>query len=144
MSRLLPASTNGRYCGPKPAAWALTALSVGIIGPACIHLFLPDGGANVIAGLGIDLASEDGRRVVSLFAWAGGTQLAWGIVLLTISLRYRNFIPAAFTLLLFERSIQAWTLWGPKSGDHHPPEAYGTLAILPVLALLVFYSQRRH
>ena len=92
--------------------------------------------------MGIDLESEHGRRVVSLFAWAGTTQLVWGLILLAILLKYRTLVPLALGLLTFERILHCWHLWGPKSGDHHPPEAYATLILIPLFALGLILALR--
>jgi hypothetical protein len=141
---LLPPSTNDAYRGWKLAAWALTVLAAGTIIPALIHIGLPDGGAGVIAGLNL---SQGGETIISLFAWAGTTQLVWGLILLAISLRYRSLVPLALALLVLERALHTWNMWGPKgahlAGAHHPPEAWVTLGSVPVLAILLAVSLRR-
>ena len=140
--RFFPASTNPQYTGSRISLLILGLAVIITIIPACIHTFLPDGGANIIAGMGIDLESEHGRRVVGLFAWAGTTQLVWGLILLAILLKYRTLVPLALGLLTFERILHCWHLWGPKSGDHHPPEAYGTLIFIPLFALGLILALR--
>jgi hypothetical protein len=141
---LLPPSTNDAYRGMKLAAWALTVLATGTIVPALIHIGLPDGGAGVIAGLDL---SQGGATIISLFAWAGTTQLVWGLMLLAISLRYKSLVPLALTLLVIERAVHTWNMWGPKgahlAGGHHPPEVWVTLGSVPVLAILLALSLRR-
>lgn len=143
ISSLFPPSTNHQYRGSILALVLLGLMVVITIIPALIHSFLPDGGANVIAGLGIDLGSAHGRQVVSLFAWAGTTQLILGLILLTILVRYRSLVPFAFALLVLSRSLHAWHMWGPKGGDHHPPEAYATLALVPILLVGLWLALRQ-
>jgi hypothetical protein len=141
---LLPASTNDSYRGMKAAAWGLTVLATGTIISALLHIGLPDGGAGVIAGL--DLSGAE-RTIISLFAWAGTTQFVWGLMLLTVSLRYRSLVPLALGLLTLERALHTWNIWGPKgahlAGGHHPPEAWVTLISVPVLLVLLVMSLRR-
>ena len=139
---LLPASTNDRYAGSKLAAYFLTFVGLTTLGPGLIHTFLPDGGAGVIAGM--DLRTN-GAAIVGVFAWAGATQIAWGLTLLAASLRYRSFIPPLFSLLLLERSLIALNLWWWKApaGDHRPPEAYATLVTLPLLAVALRLSLQK-
>lgn len=132
---LFPEPTNAQYTGSRISLVILGLAVVLTIIPACIHTFLPDGGANIIAGRGLDLSSQHGRQVVGMFAWAGTTQLVWGLTLLTILLKYRSLAPLALGLLTVERVLHCWHLWGPKSGDHHPPEAYATLILIPLFAL---------
>ncbi|MEO9971335.1 MAG: hypothetical protein ABJG15_16185 [Hyphomonadaceae bacterium] len=139
---LFPEPTNAQYTGSRISLVILGLAVVLTIIPACIHTFLPDGGANIIAGLGLDLSSEHGRQVVSMFAWAGTTQLVWGLILLTILLKYRSLVPLALGLLTFERVLHCWHLWGPKSGGQHPPEAYATLILIPLFALGLILALR--
>jgi len=137
---LLPPPTNADYRGSRISIAVLGLAVATTIIPACIHIFLPDGGSNLIAGMGLDLGSEHGRRIVGLFAWAGTTQLVWGAMLALILLRHRALIPMALSLLTVERMLHAWHMWGPKGGSHHPPEAYATLAIIPIFALSALLS----
>jgi len=138
----LPASTNGDYEGAPLAAHLLTLLGLLSIGPGLIHLFLPDGGAGVIAGL--DLACNR-AVVVGTFAWAGATQLAWGIALVVASLRYRSLVPLLLALVILERTLIALNLWVLKAPPtaHRPPEAYGVLVGIPLVAFALFLSLRR-
>ena len=67
--------------------------------------------------------------------------------MLAISLRYRSLVPLALALLVIERALHIWNMWGPKgtplAGGHHPPEAWITLGSVPVLAILLTLSLRR-
>jgi hypothetical protein len=137
---LLPPSTNARYSGARFAAWFLTLAAVLTIIPGCIHTFLPDGGAGVIAG--IDLG-PCGPVIVALFAWAGATQLALGLAMLVVSLRYRDLVPLFLALVLLERSLHALDGWLLKNvSGHHPPEHYAVLVVVPLLAVALAYSLR--
>lgn len=139
---IFPRSTNEDYRG-SPIALLILGLGVVLtIIPALIHTFLPDGGANTVAGMGVDLESEHGRRVVSLMAWAGVTQLAWGAVLLSVLVRYRSLVPLVLAIITIERLLHCWNLWGPKGGTHHPPEAYATLVVIPLFTLGFILSVR--
>ena len=139
----LPRSTNDRYAGSPLAAWFLTFVGLTTLGPGLIHVFLPDGGAGVIAGMDL---SKHGAAIVGVFAWAGATQIVWGLTLLAASLRYRSFVPPLFALLLLERSLIALNLWVLKApaGDHRPPAAYATLVLLPLLVAALVLSRRAH
>jgi hypothetical protein len=138
---MLPPSTNGQYTGAPLAAYFLTLVGVLTVIPGLIHAFLPDGGAGVIAGLDL---SKNGAAIIGAFAWAGATQIVWGVTLLVASLRYRSFVPPLLVLLLFERSLIALNLWLLKvpGNGHHPPGAYGTLVALPLLVAAFALSLR--
>lgn len=126
----VPVSASSRF---------LAVCGVLAVVPGMIHVFLPDGGAGVIAG--IDLAG-DGRRIIGLFAWAGATQIVWGLVMLAIALRYRALVPLALVLLLLERGLHALSFWVLKPSDHHPPESYAVLVALPLIALFMALALR--
>lgn len=136
MSRFFPPSTNSDYHGRPLAAWFLTLVSLGTIVPGGIHVFLPDGGAGVIAG--IDL-TQGGKTIIAVFAWAGATQMVWGLSMLVVSLAYRSLVPLFLFLILVERSMIAANQWILKSTGtgHQPPEAYVTLLALPLVALML-------
>jgi hypothetical protein len=138
---MLPPSTNEHYTGAPVAAHFLSLAGALTTVPGLIHVFLPDGGAGVIAGLDL---SRNGAVIVGTFAWAGATQIVWGVTLLVASLRYKSFVPSLLVLLLFERSLIALNLWLLKvpSGGHHPPGAYGTLVALPLLVAALALSLR--
>ncbi|MDX2169515.1 MAG: hypothetical protein SF182_20775 [Deltaproteobacteria bacterium] len=131
---LLPPSTNARYRGAPWAASLLTVVAILTVVPGAIHTFLPDGGAGVIAG--IDLG-PCGPVIIALFAWAGATQIALGLAMLAVSLRYRDLVPLFLALVLLERTLHAldgWWLKGSASG-HHPPEHFAVLVAVPLLAV---------
>jgi len=137
----LPPTTNHGYAGSSLAAYFLTFTGITTIGPGLIHAFLPDGGAGVIAGLDL---SGNGAAIVGVFAWAGATQIVWGITLLVASLRYRSLVPPLLALVLLERSLIALNQWVLKvpASDHRPPEAYATLVVLPLLVASLALSLR--
>jgi hypothetical protein len=136
----LPPSTNTHYRGGPAAARFLTLIGLLTIVPGCIHVFLPDGGAGVIAG--IDLG-RCGAAIVALFAWAGATQIAFGVVMLLAGVRYRTFVPLTLALVLLERTLHALNAWVLKPGTgHRPPEHYAVVVALPMLAVALISSLR--
>jgi len=139
--RLLPPSTNDAYSGSMLSAYFLTLFSVATIVPGCIHTFLPDGGAGSIAGLDL---SQNGRVIIALFAWAGATQIAFGLATLVVSLRYRSLVPLMLGLAIVERTLHALDAWVLKGGGagHRPPEHYAVLIGLPLLVAAFGLSLR--
>jgi hypothetical protein len=128
---LLPASTNDAYQGPRVACWFLALAAVLTIGPALVHSFLPDGGAESIAGLSLGASRE---VIIGVFRWEGATQLAWGLAMLAVALRYRPLTPLFLALLALEHGLMAAQAWwlSPPSNGHHPPEHYGSLVVTPL------------
>jgi hypothetical protein len=141
MRVFLPPSTNEQYRGSRCAAWFLAFYGVLWIVPGMIHSLLPDGGAGVIAGLDL---SHNPTLIFGLFAWAGATQIAHGIVTLVVALCYRALVPLFLFVSFIERLLLSWSGWikhVPISG-HHPPEHYASLVSLPVILLFLWLSIR--
>lgn len=141
---MFPASTNDQYRGTAASAWFLGLLALGSILPGGIHYFLPDGGAEVIAGL--DLGASH-ALVVGVFAWMGATQIPYGLAQLAVSVRYRTLVPLFLALALIERTLAAIAGWITKGAgaSHHPPEHYAVAVLVPLIAIFLALSlwQRR-
>ncbi|HXQ11772.1 MAG TPA: hypothetical protein VN805_12325 [Caulobacteraceae bacterium] len=138
---LWPPSTNDQYRGARMSTWFLGLAALLTIGPALIHSFLPDGGAQTIAGLKLGASRE---VVVGVFRWEGATQLALGLGMLAVAVRYRTLVPLFLALLIVEAglsALQAWVLTRPADG-HRPPEHYGVLIVTPLACLCLYLSLR--
>ena len=140
--RFVPPSTNNAYLGARLSAWFLTLVSLITIGPGLIHSFLPDGGAHTIAGLDL---SERRDVVIGVFRWQGATQLALGLGMLAVSLRYRTLTPLFLALALLQSALvalQGWVLSPPANG-HHPPAHFGAIALAALSAVFLGLSLRQ-
>ncbi len=133
MSFLSP-STNAEYRGAASSVAFLGLAAILTLAPGLLHSFLPDGGAGVIAGLDMGDRRE---LVIGVFRWEGATQLALGLGMLVVALRYRPLTPLFLSLIIVERglmALQGWVLSPPANG-HHPPEHYAS-PVTVVLALI--------
>lgn len=141
MGALLPPSTNGQYRGAAAAPWFLALAAVLTLVPGAIHSFLPDGGAGVIAGLDM---GDKRPLVIGVFRWEGATQLALGVCMLAVALRYRPLTPLFLAAVIVERvlmSLQGWILTPPANG-HHPPEHYASPVTVILAAVFLALSLR--
>lgn len=140
----LPPSTNDAFHGPRLAAWWLALAAVLTIAPALAHLGLPDGGAERIAHL--DLGDRR-ALVIGVFRWEGASQLALGLAMLGVALRWRALVPLFLALNGLERGLMALYGWvlEPPAGGHHPPEHYGSVvaAIVSLIMLALCLRARR-
>jgi len=133
---LFPPSTNAAYRGSPVSAWFLMLAAVLEFVPGCIHYFLPDGGAGVIAGLDL---STSGATIIAVFAWFGAVQIPLAILLFIIGLRYRTLVPLGLLVVIVSRGLMAIDGWFFKgaAGGHHPPEHFAS-PVAVVLALIFF------
>jgi hypothetical protein len=140
--KLLPASTNADYRGSPLAARLLMIMGVLSVVPGCIHFFLPDGGAGVIAG--IDLSTR-ATTIIAVFAWLGALQIPHGVAQCIIGWRYRPLVPLFLALVMLERGLMAWDGWLGKASltGHHPPEHYASVAAVLLAAAGLWLAQPR-
>lgn len=128
---LVPPSTNPDFHGSPLSAWFLMLAAALEFAAGCIHYFLPDGGAGVIAGLDL---SQNGSAIIATFGWFGSVQIPFAALLFLIGLRYRTLIPLALLMLAVSRglmSVDGWLLKGAMA-SRHPPEHFAS----PVVAIL--------
>ena len=138
---LLPPSTNHLYSGSLASVWFL-----GLYGPlefvtGCVHYYLPDGGAGMIAGLDI---TANKHTIIGVFAWMGALQIAYGLGIMAVACWYRPLVPLFLGLGLLERLLMSVAAWGtkPSPTEHHPPEHYASLLLVPVLAVFLAMAMR--
>lgn len=126
---LFPPSTNCDYRGHTVSAWFLMLAAVLEFVPGCIHYFLPDGGAGVIAH--IDLSTRR-DTIIATFAWFGALQIPVSILLFLIGLRYRTLVPLGLLVIIVARTLMAYDGWFGKASQagHHPPEHYGSPVVV--------------
>jgi len=138
---LFPPSTNADYRGAQSAAWFVMLAGALEFIPGCIHYFLPDGGAGVIAG--IDLSTR-GREIIAVFAWFGALQIAFALLIFVIGLRYRTLVSLALVALILSRSLMAIDGWFLKGAgaDRHPPEHFASPVGVALALLFLVLSLR--
>jgi hypothetical protein len=75
----------------------------------------------------------------------GATQIPYGLAQLVVSLRYRSLVPLFLALALIERTLAAIAGWVTKGAgaEHHPPEHYVVVALVPVIVVFLVLSLRR-
>lgn len=137
----LPPSSNAQYRGARSAPWFLCAAAVLTLLPGLIHSFLPDGGAGVIAHLDM---GDRRDLVINLFRWEGSTQIALGLGMLVVALRYRPLTPLFLALTSLHQgliSLHGWVLSPPASG-YHPPGHYGSLVGVALAGVFLVLSLR--
>lgn len=140
---LFPTSTNSSYRGATASAWFLMLAGLLEFIPGCIHYFLPDGGAGVIAGLDL---TNNRTTIIAVFAWVGAIQIPMGLMLFLIGLRYRSFVPLGLLMVIVTRGLMSLDGWFMKgaAGGHHPPEHFASpIAVALALVFLALALRER-
>src|SRR4029079_2145848 len=93
------------YDGPHPATCAAIAYLVFITVRSLIHMLLPDGGAQSIATIDVQVAG--GSNIVAMFGQWGAIQLLLAGLLWALLLRWRGLTPLALLVFAIEPCLRS-------------------------------------
>jgi hypothetical protein len=137
-SRLFPA-VETKYTGSKIPFLFLILIAIASTIRSLIHIFAPDGGANVIAGIPVDV--QGGENIIALFGQWGAIQLILALVYWLVIFRYRFLVPAMLAVVVSEQVLRI--LAGqlkPLSITTPPPGAFGSQILLPLALIALLWS----
>ncbi len=114
---------------------------VGVV-RSLLHIFLPDGGAQLIATIPLDSFSEEAKAVViGMFALWGLSQLLSSLVYVYILIKRKEWLPFAWLLLLIEYASR-WLIgqFKPFETVQTAPGAIGNYVFMVLsVMMLVWY-----
>ena len=114
---------------------------VGVV-RSLLHIFLPDGGAQLIATIPLDSFSEEAKAVViGMFALWGLSQLLSSLVYVYILMKRKEWLPFAWFLLLIEYASR-WLIgqYKPFETVQTAPGAIGNYVFMLLsVMMLVWY-----
>ena len=135
---LLPATITNTYRGALIAKYVFMVMTVLTVGRSLVHIILPDGGAETIATIPLNIfPKEASNTIIAMFAQWGLTQLMMGLFYMLVIWRYQSLIPLGWSLILFE-----WTgrlvigFFKPVETVETPPGAIGNM-VIPILAIIM-------
>jgi hypothetical protein len=127
------------YEGSKASFYFLVLIAVISTGRSLIHIFSPDGGANSIAGIAIDV--EGGTNLIAMFAQWGASQLILALIYWLAILRYRFLTPFMLTVVLLEQLLRLGVgQIKPLVVASPPPGAIGSYILIPVTLIALVFS----
>ncbi len=120
--------------------WIFTLVG---IGRSLLHIFLPDGGAQLIATIPLDTYSVEARQVIiGMFAFWGLSQLLSSLVYVCILLKRTEWLPFAWLWFLIEYASR-WLIgqFKPFETVSTAPGAIGNYVfIILSLAMIIWYA----
>ena len=141
---LFPGTATDDYRGPSIAKWVFAAMTVLTIARSLAHILLPDGGAQSIATIPLDVfSSEASAVVIGMFAQWGLTQLMFGLLYAAVLWRYQALIPLMWLFILAEYSGRLLlTLYKPFETVGQAPGGIGNCIFVPLGLVMLFLSLR--
>ena len=137
--RTLTLKMSAGYQGTKLSLVFLIVLTIVTTLRSLAHIFLPDGGANSIAGLDVSVAG--GSNLIALFAQWGYTQLLLSVMMWGVIVFARYLIP--FALLVQTLDWGGRILVGlMKSVEvaSPPPGEIGSYILWPLCLIAVWFA----
>ncbi|MEY4557887.1 MAG: hypothetical protein RL024_45 [Actinomycetota bacterium] len=135
-------SDVNEYRGSRLSFLFLVVLTAVATGRSLAHIFLPDGGAQSIAGMDVEV--EGGNNIIAMFGQWGFSQLLLAGLMWVIIFKQRHLVPLA---LLFQ------TLdWGgrilvgllkPVEIASAPPGEIGSYVLFPLCVIALWFSMPR-
>jgi hypothetical protein len=141
IERIFPKQANQSYLGHKAAEYTFALIAMISLIRSLIHVFLPDGGAGVIAGLNLSQASEN---IVFAFGLWGVSQTILALIQLLVAFRYKSLIPLMYILLILE--MLGRMLIGtikPPVVLAIPPGGLANWILLPLAILMLYLSVKK-
>jgi len=138
LEKLLPKKIDNQYKGLAIAKLIFVAVAMISIGRSLAHIFLPDGGAQSVATIPLELYNGSASKViVGMFAQWGLTQLMLGIMFVLVIWRYQSLIPLMWLVIFFEYVGRLLLgLYKPFETSGTAPGTIGNF-IFPVLSIIM-------
>lgn len=113
------------------------------LGRGGIHMFAPDGGLQMIAGLDISSAPQ---IILSFIAAVGAGQLTFALVDFTAVARFQTFVRPLLLIHLAQQALAVFLLFVWRPMPHEVPGQWGALAAFVIIGFFTAleYSRRPH
>ena len=130
----------------QPSRLSLAVVAIlGLInlGRGSIHMFAPDGGLEMIAGLDISTAPQ---ILLSFIAAVGAGQLSFALIDFTAVVRFRTFVRPLLLIHTAQQILTVFLLFVWRPLPHDVPGQWGALAALVIIGFFTAleYSRKPH
>jgi hypothetical protein len=141
IQRIFPKSADSTYSGANVAYYIFAFIAIVSFIRSLIHVFLPDGGANVIAGLDLSAGSEN---IIFAFGLWGVSQVVYALIQLLVAFRYKSLIPLMYIILIIETLGRMMVgIIKPPILFHTPPGGFANWILLPLAIVMLMLSLKQ-
>ncbi len=127
----------------QPSRLSLAVVAIlGLInlGRGSIHMFAPDGGLQMIAGLDISTAPQ---ILLSFIAAVGAGQLSFALVDVAAVVRFRTFVRPLLLIHTAQQILTVFLLFVWRPLPHDVPGQWGALAALVIIGFFTALEYSR-
>lgn len=137
--RIFPKAIDNQFRGPKVALYIFYFITAVTLWRSFHHFIAPDGGAQTIATIPLDIYSgAASATIIGVFALWGLSQSIVAIIYLLSCIRYRALIPLLYLLLIFEYGGRVVIRWfKPIATIETPPGALISIPMIVVSLILL-------
>lgn len=137
--RTLTLKMSAGYLGTRFSLVFLIVLTIVTTLRSLAHIFLPDGGANSIAGLDVSVAG--GSNLIALFAQWGYTQLLLSVMMWGVIVFARYLVPFALLVQTLDWGGRILVgLMKPVEVASPPPGEIGSYILWPLCLIAVWFA----
>jgi hypothetical protein len=141
VQRIFPKSADSTYTGANVAYYIFALIAIVSFIRSLIHVFLPDGGANVIAGLNLSAGSEN---IIFAFGLWGVSQVVYALIQLLVAFRYKSLISLMYVILIIETLGRMMIgIIKPPILFHTPPGGFANWILLPLAIVMLILSLKQ-
>jgi hypothetical protein len=146
MKQLFPDVLNNDYKGNRISLYFFYAITCVTLLRSLIHVFSPDGGAQSIATIPLDLYDDNAAHaIIHLFSEWGLSQLLFGLFYMLVLFKYKSLIPLMYVFLLLEYTARLLLgFYKPIELIGHAPGGIANYFLVPLLAIMFFLSIQRN
>ena len=139
LNKILPKKADNTFSGLKLSQYMFILITIVTIGRSIAHMYLPDGGAESIASINLNIESRS--TIIGLFYLWGLSQLIIGLLYIIVYIRYKSLIPLTYLLLFFEYLFRYLsTFYKSIVTQTTPPGQIGNYILIPLSLLLLIMS----
>jgi hypothetical protein len=142
IERILPKQVDKRYLGHQAAYYVFILIATTSMIRSLIHVFLPDGGAGIIAGLDLSIGKEN---IIFAFGLWGVSQVIYAVIQLLVAFHYKSLIPFMYILLITETLGRIFVgIIKPPVLFSTPPGGYANWILLPLAIIMLYLSLKEN
>ena len=143
---LFPDSVDDDYKGNKVPFYLLYPVTAFTVIRSIIHLVSPDGGAQSIANIPLQLYVKNASdTIIHLFAEWGLSQLLFGLLYIVVLIKYKSLIPLMYLILVIEYSIRLFLgFYKPIVLEGYAPGGVGNYFLVPLFIIMFILTLKNN